>query len=313
MGKTHRKELLIGIISVVAILILIFGINLLKGKVILSKQNTYYAVFPNVEGLMKSGSVYMNGLQIGTISGIDYLDPTVSRFLIALSIKKDIKIPLDSKAVIFSSGILDGNGIKIVPGKSTAFLSRDDTLQTEIEQSTFTYLAPMVGRADVILQKLDTTLQAINGILNQKSRQDLIQSFESLHTSMRNIEQITNEVVEILNKDKGNIHRIIANAEDITNNLKANNELLNNALQNLSNISDTLAQSQLKGTIEQANQTLAGMNTVLEKMNEGQGSLGLLINDKELYENLSSTFNELKTLIESIKNNPKKYLKVSVF
>lgn len=313
MEKTHRKELLIGIISVVAILVLIFGINLLKGKVILSKQTTYYAVFPNVEGLMKSGNVYMNGMHVGTISDIHYLDPTVSHFLIAMSIKKDIKIPLDSKAVIFSSGILEGNGIKIVPGQNVSFLSAEDTLQTEIEQSTLTNLAPMVEKANVILLKLDTTLHMLNSVLNQKTRQDIIQSFESLRVSMENTERITNQVIKMIDKDKENIHRVIANAENITQNLRANNELLSNAIQNFSNISDTLAQAQLKGTIEQTNQALSSLNTILGKVNEGQGSLGLLVNDKKLYENLSSTADELKALIEAIKNNPKKYLNVSVF
>lgn len=313
MKKIPQKELLIGIISVAAILILIFGINLLKGKVILSKQTTYYAIFPSVEGLMKSGNVYMNGMPVGTINEIQYITPTVSRFAVAISIRKDIRIPNDSKAVIFSSGILDGNGIKIVSGESNTYLSEKDTLNTEIEESTLANLGPMVEKANVILLKLDTTLLVLNSVLNDKTRQDLVKSFESLRIAMENTEYITHQINHIIKKDKENIHCILSNAENITQNLKDNNDLLNNAIRNFSNISDTLAQTQMKGTIEQANQALSSLNAILEKVNQGQGSLGLILNDSGLYENLSSSANELKNLINAIKNNPKKYLNISVF
>jgi ABC-type transport system involved in resistance to organic solvents, periplasmic component len=312
-----RTEYKIGFVGLLTLFILYFGIMYLKGKDLFKTEKNYYAIFNDVSGLYKSNYIYLNGLKVGYIKDITNADPRAKKFLVKISIKSDIEIPNDSKIMIFSSDMLGSKALKISMGISPKAFSSDDTIQSAIENGMIDQLsdnvAPLLAKLNGAITNLDTLIVNVNSVLDKKTQANLRQSMANINSATEKIDHIALNVDGLVSSQKQRVENIINNAESITSNLKNNNDKLNNAIDNFSAISDTIAKAKLGTTIRETNLSLTSLVNILQKIDNGEGNMGLLINDDKLYKNLELSSKELKELIEDMKQHPKKYIRISFF
>ena len=312
-----KTEYKVGIVGVITIAILYFGISFMKGRDLFKVETSYYVVFDNVEGLYKSNYVYLNGMKVGYIKDINNIDAFGESFLVHISIKSDIKIPNNSEIMIFNSDLLGSKALKIVPGNSTTAFNSKDTIPSVTETGLIDQLSqditPIIGRLNRVITSLDTLLLNVNSIMDKETQNDIKQSIANINSATANIDNISLKLDGLMESEKQRITNIFANAESITKNLRDNNAKLTNAIENFNNISDTIAQAILGSTIRETNQSLSSLSNILKSIEKGEGSAGLLIKDDKLYNNLEKSSKELEALIEDIKTNPKKYLTIKVF
>lgn len=313
----HKKEIQIGITVIVALTILFFGINYMKGKEFFSSNNTYFAVYSSVSGLHASNYIYINGMKVGYVKKIERMDSRGQHFLVTISIDNDVKIPHDSKLVMYSSGLLGGTEMRIDVGSSSVFLNSKDTIDAHAEIGMMDKLGgdlkPTIENITVAAAHLDSVLMAINKLLDEQGRNNIEQSIENIKVSTEYLASISIQIDGLLDKEKVRVKQILANLESITDNFNSNSDKFNNIISNFSNIADTLAQANIGQTLRETNQSLISVSTILKKIQTGEGNIGLLINDDSLYNNLNLSAKKLDALIEDIKANPKRYVKISVF
>lgn len=312
-----KTEYKVGLIGVITIVILYFGIMYLKGKDLFNVETSYYAVFDDVSGLYKSNYIYLNGMKVGYIKDITNIDPHARKFLVWIAVKSEIKIPVDSKIMIFSSDMLGSKALKIDMGFSPKSFERKDTIASAIENGMLDQLSanltPIVVRLNSVITNLDTLLVSVNHVMDKNTQADIKASMASIRQSAKNIENITVQVDGFIGSEKQKITKILSNAESITTNFRENNDKLTNAIINFNNISDTIAKAKLGTTIRETNMSLNSLSKILKSIENGEGSAGLLIKDDKLYRNLETSTKNLNSLIEDIKLNPKKYINVKIF
>lgn len=312
-----KTEYKVGIVGVLTIAILYFGVSFMKGSDLFKVETSYYIIFDNVEGLYKSNYIYLNGMKVGYVKDVNNIDPFGKKFLVHVSIKSDIKIPKDSEIMIFNSDLLGSKALKIISGASKIVLSSKDTIPSLTETGFIDQmsqdLSPVIGRLNRVVTSLDTLLLNINTIMDTETQKDIKQSLSNISSATYNIDQLSLKLDGLMDSEKKRISNIFINAESITNNLKENNAKLTNAINNFNNISDTLVQGKLGSTIRETNLSISTLSKILQSIERGEGSVGLLIKDEELYKNLETSSKKLDELIEDIKTNPKKYLTIKIF
>jgi len=311
-----KTEYKIGVIGLITILVLYFGIMFLKGKDLFNVETSYYAVFDDVSGLYKSNYIYLNGMKVGYIKDINMLDQSGKKFVVWIAVSGDVKIPDDSKLSIFSSDMLGSKALKINMGISKTSFEKKDTITSDIENGMIDQLAnnitPIVVKLNSVMTNLDTLIVSVNNVMDSKTQANIKASMESIKNSTQNIEHITLNLDKVVESERNKIKTILTNAESITNNFKENNQALTNAINNFSNISDTIAKANLGSTITQTNLSLKSLSNILKSIEQGEGNAGLLLKDDKLYKNMENSTKKLDALIEDIKQNPKRYLKFSI-
>lgn len=309
-------EVKIGVYSIVVIVLFVIGLNYLKGKDVFRKHRSVYAVYSSVNGLLDASPVFVNGLTVGKVTEMRFINPGAPKVLVKLTLYNSIAIPLDSKARI-NSDLLGTKSIQIVLGKSATAIGDGDTLQSEnpmtLTEEVSQQVAPIKLKAENLLSSLDTMVTALHAVFNAETRRNLSESFSRIRTTLANLENTTYNLDTLVYGQRNRLEHILLNVESITENFKQNDQNISNILQNFSNISDSLARLNLAGTLTHVNNALTQVETITQKINQGQGSLGMLINNPTLYNNLDKSAKELDLLITDIKLNPYRYLNVSVF
>jgi phospholipid/cholesterol/gamma-HCH transport system substrate-binding protein len=302
-------EAKIGIIITIAIAVTIWGLNFLKGRNILKGENTYYAIFEDIGGLEKNNKIFINGYQVGQVGEIYFTSDGSGDLTVLLGIEKAFKIPLDSEAILFDADLLGSKAIMIRLTESDLFHEPGDTflchvqygLTARLEQQ----LLPIKDKAESLIATVDSLMSTMNYIFDKNTS-------IMLQASIQNLESSTEGVKNLLS-DQGKLTSMIGHLESITLNLKNHNEQLASAMSNIEAITDSIARSELKSTISNTNKTLAETHLIMEKVNKGEGTLGMLVNNDSLYQNLNSLSKELDLLLKDLQENPKKYINVSVF
>ncbi|MBP6430033.1 MAG: MCE family protein [Bacteroidales bacterium] len=312
-----KTEYKVGLVGLITILVLYFGIMFLKGKDIFNVETSYYTVFDDVSGLYKSNYIYLNGMKVGYIKDITMLDQNAKKFLVWIAVTSDVKIPNDSKVAIFASDMLGSKALKINMGMSRLNFNKKDTIPSGIENGMLDQLAnnlaPIAVKLNNVMTTFDSLLTGVNNVMDRKTQENIILTMESMKNTAQNVEHISLNLDKIIESEQAKIKTILANAESITSNLKENNQALTNAINNFSNISDTIAKANLGSTIRETNMSLKTLSNILKSIENGEGNAGLLIKDDKLYKNLESSTKSLDLLIEDIKANPRKYIKLSIF
>jgi phospholipid/cholesterol/gamma-HCH transport system substrate-binding protein len=302
-------EVKLGIIITVAIAVTIWGINFLKGKNILKPSNNYYAFYDDVGGLDVNAKVYMNGFRIGQVDEIYFDENGNGNLAVVLAINKPFQIPDKSIAEVFSADLMGTKAIRIIKSESGQLHASGDTLMTSfapgLDQQIQNQIIPLKDKTENLIETVDSLLQDLNYIFDDRAK-------KSLHESILNLEKTTDHLDEMFT-DEGKFNRMIQNIESITSNIQNNNDEIANAISNLSSISDSLAGSELKTAISRANESLDQTHQILQKINNGEGNIGLLVNNDSLYYNLESLTGEIDMLVKDLQENPKKYIHVSVF
>lgn len=312
------KEIKIGVITVVAIAILYWGFNYLKGSNLFNKKQIYYAVYDQVNGLVNSSAVTVNGYKIGIVENISFIQgDKKGRLLVRISINnKDIEIPDNSVAKI-QNDLLGTASIVIAMGNSNTMANSGDTLKSELattlQQEVSMQMLPIKVKAESLMLSLDSVLAVVHYIFNDKTRENLSHTFESIKITIQNLEHASFSVDTLLTTQKYKLSAIVSNVESISKNIKNNNENITNILSNFSSLSDTLVKADINKTINNANEALADFNQIMQKINSGEGSLGLLINNDSLYNKLESSSSNLDLLIIDLKENPSRYVNFSLF
>jgi len=301
-----KKELKIAFTVIASICFFIWGFNFLKGKDIFSRQRTFYTVYPQVSGLVEDAPVLINGLKVGQINSI-FLHPDYSgRIVVKFLVETNYKLPSNTVAKIVNTDLIGSKAIELRIGNSSTLLNNYDTLTSEIQTS----FQEIVNKK---LAQIDSIFTNIGSILGQENQQNITKSLASLTVILKNLETTSGQLNKLMSEEKGRLADIIQNLESISRNLKNNNQKLNTIFTNFSSISDTLAKSEIKSTIANINTTTAHLSSVLEKINKGEGSMGLLVNDDTLYTRLTNTSIQLNNLLEDLRMNPKRYVHFSLF
>lgn len=305
-----KTEIKIGIFGLCVLVILFFGIKFLKGSDIFQKENTYYAYYNDVSGMLVSSNVLVNGLRVGYVKEIEATNERADNFLVTFTCSSDIKIPQDSKITLFSADLLGSKALKLQLGTSSKIIEDGDTLSSDRELGMLDNLGASVTP---LMNNLDSILTSLNKILNAQTQTSLQKTITNLETTTSKLSSISCDLDNLMTSEKTKLAKIIENTESITANFKENNEKLSNIIANVDNIVDSAAKANIGTTLIETGKSIEKLNTVLGVIEKGKGNVGLLINDEELYKSLDNSAKNLNKLIEDIKENPKKYINVSVF
>ncbi len=318
MTKEQKRYVKTGILFTIIIFISIWGVNYIRSNDLLSNQIKLYGVYSDVKELSEGNHVFLNGTKIGKVSKVSFLNGDLNKLVVEFHIRNDIKIPDSSIAMITSTDLMGTMGLKIILNKNKkvkTYYKSGDTLFSKVENSLSEevnkQILPLKIKTENMIGTLDSLLVAFRLVFNPKTRSNIKQSFEHIQITLKNLEHTTNTLDTLMSSEKMRIARIIDNAESITNNLKNNNENIEKILSNFGNISDSLSASGFVNIIHNADKAVFKLNSILDKIDKGEGSLGLLLKDEELYNELKKASGDLDDLLLDIKNNPKRYVRFS--
>ncbi len=307
------NEVKIAIIVTAAIIALIWGINYLKGSDLFSRKTEALAVYDNVDGLVASNPVYLRGYRIGQVEKLKFLPDHSGRMLATLYLRKDVFLPRNSIAQIINDGLLGGKAVNIELGNDLNPIQDGDTLEAELMSGIAQQVGPIKDKAERLIESLDSVTNALHLLLNESTRRNLTKSIESLANVLTTFENTSRHLDYLVSSDQSKLNIMLSNATSISTNLKNNNEKLSKIIENFSQISDSLAKSSLASTMLNANKVISETSAIMQKINKGEGTLGLLVNNDSLYKNLSSTASDLDKLLIDLKANPKRYVHLSMF
>lgn len=295
----------------------VWGYNWLKGNNIFVKSRHYYAVYTNVGGLSASSPVIVNGFQVGSVSNIELMKDHPGLVLVTFKITdSDFKFPRDSEAKLSSPSLLGGKIIEIMVGDSSVYAKPGDTLFTQYEMDlqgqVNEMIAPLKVKVGSILSAIDSILVPIQTILNDETARKLAEGLGRIPAIIANLERITYKVDTLISSEKNKLSRIFSNVESISENLKNNNDKISSILDNVDEITDSLAKSNFKKAIANATDILEKVDNIVTKIDNGEGTLGALINDDKLYLQIDSAARNLNFLVDDIGQNPERYLHFSL-
>jgi phospholipid/cholesterol/gamma-HCH transport system substrate-binding protein len=305
------NETKVGALTSIAIAILFIGYSFLKGNNVFSSENTFYTEYDNVDGLAVSKPVLVSGFQIGRVSDLT-LQPN-GKIRTEFKIKNEYDIPSNTVARIVSADLLGSKAIVFELGNSTTMARNGDPLLSDVQANLMEKVEPLQKKIENLVVKLDSVLSGVNSVLDENFQRDFKSSVHSISVSLKNLEKITGDVDGLMGAEKNRLSKILSNMESITMNFKNNNEKINSILANLDNLSDDLSKTEIKATVDNANQAMKDVMEITNKINTGEGSLSQLIHDEKLYNNLTNASESLDQLVKDLKENPGKYLKISIF
>ncbi len=310
-----NNETKVGIITVLSVTILILGYNYLKGTDVFTNTVDIYAEYEQISGIKESNPILYNGYAVGKIADLTLTER--GTIVATLRLKPGLQIPDNTIAKIVSQDLLGAKAIVLQFGDSRTFVEEGDTLRTDTEmslaESVNSEVLPVKQKAEKLLSTMDSILVSIQYILNPNFRSNIDQSFASIKRSIETLELTSNRVDSMVKYQAARFKVISSNIESISSNLKNNNQKITDILSNINQISDSLTRINFVSTIDRANKALENIAIITEKINTGQGSLGMLVNDDKLYHNLNQSSRDLDRLLVDLRLNPKRYVNVSVF
>jgi len=294
-------------LTLVSLIVLLLGYNYLKGSDIFSNLNHVYARYMNVEGLDNSKPVIINGFQVGKVS--EMVLQSNGSILTRFDIPKSYKIPKNTIARLESTDLLGSKAIVLYLGNSKELIENGDTLEAQNKKTLSESLAPLQNQTQALIVRMDTFLTSLNSVINPNFQRNIDKSMTSIAGILKNLELASKQI----NTSIPNLNNTVKNFDSISRNLKNNDGNISATLKNFKTISDKFAKSNFDQAVHQLDSSLKELNLVLKKVNHGEGTMGALINDKQLYNNLSSTASNLNKLMIDLKANPKRYVSFSVF
>jgi len=305
------NETKVGILAILTVFIFIVGYNFLKGNDVFSNEDAFYAKYDRVYGLSVSKPVLINGYPIGRVSKLTLLPN--GQILAQLKIHSGHAIPKNTVARLENTDLFSGKAIVLLLGSSSLFAKDGDTLSTNTQKTVIEQVEPIQQKTTQIISRLDSILTSVNGTINPEFQRNFERSFASIARTLETLEGTAKKVDGLVGTQSVKIGTILRNLESISSNFKNNNDKISSIITNIDKVSDDVAKADIARTITQTNKTLVDLQSLLDKVNTGQGSLGLLVNDKQLYTNLTHATDNLDKLMIDLKANPKRYVNFSVF
>jgi phospholipid/cholesterol/gamma-HCH transport system substrate-binding protein len=305
------KEARIGLLVSIAIIVFFAGFYFLKGSNLLSGEHEYYAYYENVQGLQASSPILIKGMQVGRVSDI-HLDEN-GKVKVTLSVKKKMNIPKATVANLISTDLLGTKGISLELSNSSQLAENEETLPSAIEggiiDAVSAEITPLLQDLRHAVGTLDTLLQGVSGVLDDKARANLQASLANLDVTTKNFSQLSGK----LNGESARLASVIRNADDITGNLARNNARVENILKYTELTTEQLSRAQIEPTLAELKTTANQLQGIMTKINSNEGSLGLLVNDKGLYTNLQATLQSANSLLADVEQHPTRYINVTIF
>ncbi|WP_118194856.1 MlaD family protein [Albibacterium indicum] len=305
------NETKVGILATVAIAILVLGYSFLKGNDVFTSENTYYATYDQVDGLTVSKPVFVNGYQIGRVSGLTLR--STGDILTEFKIDKKYDIPENTIARIASTDLLGSKAIVFELGNASTYADNGDTLRADIQQNIMDKVEPVQKKAEAVFLMLDSVLTSINNTVNPDFQRNVNRSLASIANTLQTLENTAGQVDGMVGAEKSKISGILTNLESISKNMEQNNTRISAVFANMETITDNAAKLDFTETMAKADKAVADLQSITNNLNQGDGSLGKLLNDDSLYNNLEDASKSLDKLIVDMKENPKRYLHFSVF
>jgi phospholipid/cholesterol/gamma-HCH transport system substrate-binding protein len=309
------NETKVGILATFAIVIVILGVNFLKGKNVFSRNIILYSKYKDVQNLTASNPVILHGLQVGQVDGLELIHEDSFNVMVKFHIYGGVDVPKNSVAKIISSDLLGSKAMEIIPGdlakvKSTEkWASRNDTLKGLVEisltESVNKVVAPVKDKVEKLISSVDTIVTTLNVVFNEA---DLRASFASLKGTLADLKEGTGKLNMMVDRESSHISGIMRSVDDISANIRDNNAAISRIIDNFASISDSLRAANLKQTLARVNDAVGEVNRIVEGVQNGDGSLGKLLKDDKLYANLESASKQLDKLVLDIKRNPGRYM-----
>ena len=297
------KEIKAAFFVLTTILLFIFGFNFLKGSSLLDKQKTIYAVYDEVDGLLVGANVMINGLSIGNVTELDFL-PNSTKILVTLKVKDKLNFSSKSTASIYETGVLGGLAISIDPiFERQSIVKTGDTLNSNVRPGLTELInrqiEPLSRQLQSTITSVDSIFTGASNVLNRQTQEEIKESINVLTSAIKAINSSSIIIEKTLTDKNAQINNTIDNFEKISS--------------NLSEVSDELNSFGLSNLLSNLEVSVDGINSIVNKLDSDKSTIGKLINEDEVYNNLNSSIESLNLLISDIKANPKKYVHFSVF
>ncbi len=297
------KEIKAGLIVVLGITAVILGFSYLKSNSLLGKSTKLYAVYDHVGGLQSGTAVSLNGFSVGTIDDITFLDET-GKLMVSFTLITDLPIPADSKAELYDTSVLGGKGLQIILGTPGSAIAQSGDTLTSIVKIGMTdriteLMEPLEAKVNSAIVETDLLMKNLNQLLDADSQALLRETLNNFSETSASLKVISQNVSENLTANEKALGTILENTAELTS--------------NLSSVSQTLNEADLKGLMVDLNESISATKEILAGINNGEGTVGQIFTNQELYVSLTSNLNQLEWLLQDLRLNPKRYLSVSVF
>ncbi|SDS38143.1 MlaD family protein [Christiangramia echinicola] len=300
----YSREVKTALLAIIAIVILIFGYSFLKGENLLDNSRTFYAVYDDVEGLSPSSEVTINGLKVGQITGINFLNKE-GDLLVTFTVKNNFQFSKNSEANIYGGGIIGGKSLAIVPKyeASIGMAESGDTLKGSKEEGIMELvndrLTPLQKKLENTIVSADSMLTAVTQILDDSTRNNIRGTFKNLDATVSSFQITANELQGIVQGNSEKLDRTFTNLDEMSG--------------NFNKFSDTLTQMNISKITSDLEKVIADFEGISNKLNSKEGTAGKLLNDDAVYNNLDRATRQLEELLQDVKLNPKRYVHFSVF
>jgi phospholipid/cholesterol/gamma-HCH transport system substrate-binding protein len=306
------NEFKVGVLAIVGIALLVFGYNFLKGTNIVTKGNFYTIEYSYIPGLKKGDPIQINGYEIGRVSDIVLRDPKKGTIEVLVNVTEDVAIPIDSKATIKSADLLGEKYIDLRLGSSEQVFQNGDHFIGDIEADLTNQikeeLKPLTEKVQSMIVSVDTAITVLSSIFTPSFKDNFETSVRNIKLTLENFNNSARMLDEMLAKQQPEIEGIIGDVASITGNVKKNEASLNEIILNLESLTDSLSTIDWKGITSDIDQAVVSLNSILSTVEAGEGTLGKLVNDEELYNSLTEIAKSLEIISNEIQVTPGKYV-----
>ena len=297
------REIKTAILVIASILLFIWGYGFLKGKDLFTNYRTFYVEYQNVEGLATAAPVTINGLVVGKVNSIK-LQNTTGKLIVELLLKSDFPISKSSIVKIYEPGLIGGKQIQIIPNLADKSIAETESyligsIKPGLTDLVAEKLTPLQEKVEKMIVSADSLLINLNKVLDAKTKENLKSSIANLNQTLAEFSKASKNVNVILDQNKEKIGGIVTNFNKVSN--------------DFSKISDTLSKANIGKTINNLENTLSKVNSIMADVQSGKGTFGKLVKDDALYTNFSKTSKELELLLQDVRLNPTRYVNVSLF
>ena len=300
-----KKELKIGIFVVAILVASFFVLNYLRGEDVFNREIKLVSRYDNVEGLVASAPVYIKGFKAGKVVEVSY-DPANTNFVVICSISNDFVVPSDSKMVIYGVDIMGTKGVKIDLGTSEVSAKNGESLAPAYEaglmDSVAGNIAPLLEKVTETLDSLSVTVSGVNKLLSESNQNSLSRTLMHVEKTMANLRSLSSSI----NGKSGEITALVDNLYDFSSKLGSLTEKVDTAMTGVGELIHTVNESDINGVV-------TSFKTLLDNINDPDGSIGKLMNSDSVYNSVDSLLSDVNVLVNKIQENPRKYLKISVF
>lgn len=293
MKKIFTREVKIGLSFIVAIVCIVVGINYLKGINVFAPSNHYYAKFDRLDGLVVSNNVMVRGYKVGQVSHIAYDFTCEHPFTITILVDDEVRLPLGSKLVLCDDGLLGGKVIDVRYGTDTQFYASGDTVSSDIDEGLMATVATLVPKLEGTIERVDSVLESVHRITSSK---ELKNSLRSIETAAADLKTSSAQLKRLMNTQ---VPKIVDDVNVITGDLKK--------------VSGDLKQVEFAALFARIDHTVNNLQLFSDKLNSSEGTIGKLMNDNGLYDNINTTVTSVNDLVIDLKANPKRYVHFSLF